>query len=146
MQFPANMQPTHARIVQIPTADPDSAEESSSQVFPPLKPTIARNFMVTDTYLKTPPTGIAPSTFEAPDVSIAAENNANGSDFLAAFRGLSAISEDIKNELPPECRKAFDEALAQEKAWHAKWGTEQESKSRRAPIIDKAIVPYSMMQ
>ncbi|EON97580.1 putative chromatin structure-remodeling complex protein rsc7 protein [Phaeoacremonium minimum UCRPA7] len=146
MQYPANMQPTHAQIVQVPPADPDSAEEPSSQVFPQLKPSVARNFMVTDTYLKTPPTGIAPATFEGPDVAIAAENNAMAGDFLAPFRGLSAISEEIKNELPPECRKAFDEALAQEKAWHKKWGTETEAKSRRTPTIDKAIVPYSMMQ
>ena len=146
MQYPANMQPTHARIQQVSPVDPDSEDQSTSRTFPPLQPSVARNFMVTDTYLETPPTGIAPASFDAPPVSYGPDKGAYSSDFLAPFRGLSAISDDIKNELPPECRKAFDEALEKEKAWHQKWGTEKETKSRRSPTIDKAIVPYSMMQ
>ncbi|KAJ9138366.1 Chromatin structure-remodeling complex protein RSC7 [Pleurostoma richardsiae] len=147
MQYPAIMQPTHARIEQIPPTDPDDEDADPSKppssVFPPLKPSIARNFMVTDTYLETPPAGVAPVTYDNQPVGNAP---AFAADFVAPFQGLSTVSAEVRDELPPECRRAFDQALAQERAWHAKWGTESQAKARRAPVIDKAVVPYSMMQ
>ena len=132
MHYPATMQPTQARIVQVqPSDEPDNVE---SEVFPPLPSRVARNFLVTDIYLETPPSGVASSAYEHSDPS----------DFLADFRGLGAVSDDIKSLLPEECRKAFDDALEQEKSWKARWGPEAEMARRREPIIDKSIVPYSM--
>ncbi|KKY29628.1 putative chromatin structure-remodeling complex protein rsc7 [Diaporthe ampelina] len=140
IQYPTIMQPTQARIEPVAASDPDDLK-TESQVFPPLSPSIPRNFMVTDTYFETPPSGIAAVTYES--VPKGSANGDNGSDFLAPFRGLAAVSDEIKDCLPPECREAFEKAAAQEKNWHAKWGVEASAKSRRNPVIDKAIVPYS---
>lgn len=144
MQYPAIMQPTRARIEQIPPPEAGEEDDPASQAFPPVPPSVARNFIVTDTYLEAPSGGIAPVTYD--DRPIPEVDDSYIGDFLAPFRGLSAVSDDIKNELPPECREAFNKALEREKAWHAKWGTEKESKARRDPIIDKAIVPFNMQQ
>lgn len=145
IQYPAIMQPTNARIVQVEPSGSDSSEETS-QVFPTLQPSIARNFMVTDTYFETPPAGISHQSYETNRVAYVADKKAHGSDFLAPFHGLNAMSAEILAELPPECREAFDKAAANERSWHSKWGTEKETKSRRDPVIDKAIVPYSRMK
>ncbi|KAG8166897.1 hypothetical protein KVR01_002586 [Diaporthe batatas] len=140
IQYPAIMQPTQARIEPVVASDPEDVN-TESQIFPPLSPSIPRNFMVTDTYFETPPSGIAAVSYiRAPMGSV---NGENGSDFLAPFRGLGAVSDDVKDCLPPECREAFEKAAAQEQSWHAKWGVEASAKSRRNPVIDKAIVPYS---
>ena len=139
IQYPAIMQPTQARIEPVVASDPEGVNES--QIFPSLSPSIPRNFMVTDTFFETPPSGIAAVSYEStPKGSV---NGDNGSDFLAPFRGLGAVSDEIKDCLPPECREAFEKAAAQEQNWHAKWGVEASAKSRRDPVIDKAIVPYS---
>ncbi|KAI0159820.1 hypothetical protein GGR57DRAFT_458772 [Xylariaceae sp. FL1272] len=131
-QYPAIMQPTHARIEQIPVSV-DSGESTDHPLFPPLDPRIPRNFTVVDTYMETPPTGIAPAVYEQREVP----------SFLADFQGLGAISSDILDDLPPDCREAFDSALKKEKAWKAMWGSESVATHRREPIIDAAIVPYS---
>ncbi|GAP82766.1 putative chromatin structure-remodeling complex protein rsc7 protein [Rosellinia necatrix] len=135
MQYPAIMQPTHARIEQVIDAS-SPADPNNNPRFPPLDPRIARNFTVIDTYMETPPTGISPAVYERREVPA----------FLAEFQGLEAVSSDILDELPPECREAFDKALEKEKAWKAKWGSEQTMTHRRDPIIDAAIVPYSKIQ
>ncbi|KAI0126134.1 chromatin remodelling complex Rsc7/Swp82 subunit-domain-containing protein [Xylariales sp. AK1849] len=131
MQFPASMQPTHARIIQIA----DSSAESESQIFKPLDPKIPRNFKVIDTVMESPPAGIASAAYQQHAVPA----------FLKDFQGLGAISDDIKDLLPPECRQAFTQALDQENEWKAKWGPESETTHRRPPVIDAAIVPYSKM-
>jgi chromatin structure-remodeling complex protein RSC7 len=123
------MQPTHARIEQVSSL----AESNDSARFPPLDPRISRNFTVIDTYMETPPTGVSPAAYERRDSPA----------FLSEFQGLEAVSDDILEDLPPECRKAFDQALEKEKAWKAAWGPERTMTHRRAPIIDAAIVPYS---
>lgn len=56
------------------------------------------------------------------------------------FNGLSNISDDIKAELPEDCRQAFEEALQKEMQWKNRWGSEGHSGHRRAPIIDKGVV------
>lgn len=56
------------------------------------------------------------------------------------FNGLSSVSDDIKAELPPECLKAFEEALEKETQWKNKWGTETSDTHRRPPIIDKGVI------
>ncbi|KAI0391047.1 chromatin remodelling complex Rsc7/Swp82 subunit-domain-containing protein [Xylariaceae sp. FL0594] len=140
IQYPSIMQPTHVRIEQVsPSSDPnnDSSSSSSSRArFPPLDPRIPRNFTVIDTYMETPATGVAPAAYERRDTPA----------FLGEFQGLGAVSSDILDELPPECRAAFEQALAKEKAWKSAWGPEREATHRRDPIIDAAIVPYSKAQ
>jgi chromatin structure-remodeling complex protein RSC7 len=44
--------------------------------------------------------------------------------------GISGISEEILAELPPECRKAFDEAKEKELEWKNRWGTEKQDGMR----------------
>ncbi len=132
MQYPASMQPTLARIEQISPDEEDAAKGNAK--LPPVPSKMARNFLVTDTYLYSP-VGLTPA---------AAQDRSDPADFLATFSGLSAVSDDIKNLLPPECRTAFDTAVDRDAEWKQQWGTEGENGARRMPIIDKAIVPYSM--
>ncbi|KAI0020519.1 chromatin remodelling complex Rsc7/Swp82 subunit-domain-containing protein [Xylariomycetidae sp. FL0641] len=129
MQYPATTQPTYARIEQVA----DSSAPTESTRFPPLDPKIPRNFTVVDTYMETPPTGISAAVYEKREVPV----------FLADFQGLGAVSSDILDDLPPECRQAFDKAVSEEKAWKSKWGPEKVMAHRRAPIIDASVVPYS---
>lgn len=116
IQYPTIMQPTAARIVQISPSASDKAE-TASEVFPPLNPAIAQNFTVIDTYCETPPAGISSVSHDshARDAARAGYK----SDFLAPFHGLGAVGDDVKDCLPPECREAFEGALAREKNWHA---------------------------
>ena len=132
MQYPATMQPTRARVEQVVPEDEDTSNVST--VFTPVPPKLARNFYVADMYLENSTAGILPAAYDKSDAP----------DFLSSFNGLEAVSDDIKDLLPPECRKAFDGALEKEGAWRSKWGPESEKMSRRQPVIDKAIVPYSM--
>ncbi|KAK1755864.1 chromatin remodelling complex Rsc7/Swp82 subunit-domain-containing protein [Echria macrotheca] len=140
MHYPQHMQPTRARIEQVA----DSSAETGSAAFPPLNPAISRNFLVMDTQMEMPPRGVAPAAYTpAPFDPSAPSQDDSVPDFLAPFQGLRAVSDDIKELLPPECRKAFDDALKVELDWVASRGTEATTTSRRAPVVDKAIVPYS---
>jgi len=132
MQYPAMMQPTQCRIEQVPPQDQDTGGDDANSLRVSLR--MARNFYVTDTYLETPPAGIAPGVYDSNDRA----------DFLGPFNGLSAVPDDVRALLPPECRSALDKAVQNEKDWKSRWGTESEKTSRRQPVIDKAIVPYSM--
>lgn len=133
MQYPAIMQPTQCRIEQIAPEDSGSAAQTSS-LSGPVSMKMSRNFYITDTYLETPPAGISSAVYDKADKT----------DLLAPFDGLSAVPDDVKALLPPECRAAFDTAVGNEAEWKSRWGPESEKMSRRQPIIDKAIVPYSM--
>ncbi|RDA93115.1 hypothetical protein CP533_4081 [Ophiocordyceps camponoti-saundersi (nom. inval.)] len=132
VQYPAIMQPTLARIEQVPLGDQPTSKDGDK--FPPVPPRLVRNFLVLDTYMESPPAGAAAT----------ASSKGDSADLLTAFNGLAAVSDEIKDLLPPECRAAFDKALEQDREWKARWGPESEKTSRRDPIIDKAIVPYSM--
>lgn len=116
VQYPTIMQPTAARIEQIPPVAADSADDSS-QVFPPLSPNILRNFTVVDTYCENPPAGISALSYDKRSADLV--DAGSDSNFLGPFRGLGAVADDVKECLPAECREAFEEALAYEKNWHA---------------------------
>jgi chromatin structure-remodeling complex protein RSC7 len=134
MQYPVTMQPTRARIEQVAPEDEEAAAGSS--VFPPVPTKMARNFFVADTYFETSSAGVISAS--------GVDGTASSADFLASFQGLSTVSDDIKDLLPPECRAAFDSAVEKETSYRSQWGPETENMSRRQPVIDKAIVPYSM--
>lgn len=80
----------------------------------------------------------------AAGVASAAYDRTGQTDFLAAFNGLSAVPQAVRDLLPPKCRSAFDAAVASEVEWKSRWAGEGEKTCRQKPVIDKAIVPYSM--
>src|SRR5690606_39031517 len=90
------------------------------------------NFQVMDFHMETPPSGVAPSAY----------GNTVTADFLTPFRGLNAVSDEIKDLLPPECRQAFDGAASGEKEWVASLGKEKSVTCRRLPMVNKAVVAF----
>ncbi|CAK7235514.1 chromatin structure-remodeling complex subunit RSC7 [Sporothrix curviconia] len=153
VQYPASMQPQRARAVLVNDEakneaknDDENDDEALSAVFPPLPPHVARNFYVADLHLATPPAGIAPAAYDRYRISGngSGDDNSGSNDFLSPFQGLGAVSDDIRDLLPAECRAAFDAARDREQAWFGQWGAEEDAMCRREPIIDKAIVPYAM--
>lgn len=144
MQFPAMMQPTRARIEQVVDGEIADDEPASSAIFPPLNPAISRNFLVMDTHMEAPPAGVAPASYDVPFRPAPAQVSYVDTGIKAPFQGLSAVPQEIRDLLPEECRQAFDKALKPEEEWLSKWGPETISTSRREPVVDKAIVPYSM--
>jgi chromatin structure-remodeling complex protein RSC7 len=132
MQYPATMQSTRVRIEQV--APQDETAGDGSAMFPPVPLKLARNFSVIGTLLENPSAGVASVTYD----------KSAQADFLASFSGLGAVSQEIRDLLPADCRKAFQDALKTEVQWKSRWGTESDNMSRRQPVIDKAIVPYSM--
>lgn len=148
MQYPSIMQPTHARWEVAPDEADEAAngvnrislnfhshdddarldDTKSVSIFAPVKPIYARNFLIVDT------------VYENPSSSHLGVPGPDGADYDLGFNGLSSVSDDVLNELPLECRKAFDEALAKEKEWKHRWGTETLDSKRKAPIIDKGLI------
>lgn len=140
MHFPKNMQPTHARWEQV---DDYAAEKQKAQVngyrheetettFAPMPPIVSRNYMVVDTI------------YESSSQSNPGVPGPDGEDYDLGTNGLSTISDDLRDELPPDCRKAFEDALVAEKEWKNKWGTEDRDGSRRALRIDKGYFGFGL--
>jgi chromatin structure-remodeling complex protein RSC7 len=97
-------------------------------MFTPVKPIYSRNYMIVDTAYETPPY----SNLGVP--------GPDGDVYDLGFNGLSAVSDEVKAELPPESLAAFEEALAKEMEWKNKWGTEGTDAHRKAPVIDKGLI------
>lgn len=136
MMYPANMQPTSARIEQV------TGDTVQSSKFPHLDPKIPRNFLITDIRMEMPSSGIAPAAYDVPFRTAPAYRQTSAqADFLAAFQGLTSVPDEIQELLPEECRKSFDAAVTQEDEWFARWGDEKTVKSRGQPLIDKDIMP-----
>ncbi|KAJ5047240.1 uncharacterized protein L3040_003079 [Drepanopeziza brunnea f. sp. 'multigermtubi'] len=134
--YPKIMQPTHARWEQIddheetataPLTNGDSENRAETDFFTPVKPIYSKNFMIVDTVYETPA-----SNFGVP--------GPDGDFHDLGFNGLSSISDDVKAELPDDCRMALEEALAKELEWKSRWGSETADGHRKAPIIDKGVV------
>ncbi|EHL01378.1 putative Chromatin structure-remodeling complex subunit rsc7 [Glarea lozoyensis 74030] len=124
MQYPKIMQPTHAKWIQINDHSPPS-DAPSDTIFTPVDPIISRNYMVVDT------------VYESAPASNLGVPGPDGAVYDIGFNGLEGVSEDIKAELPPECLKAFEEAVGKERVWKESWGSEGRDGARRAPKIDK---------
>ena len=139
MQYPKTMQPTHARWEQIDdnavqaklritnghTEDHEDGEDHT--IFTPVKPIYSKNFMIVDTVYES-----------APFVNLGVPGP-DGDTYDLGFNGLSSVPDDIKAELPPECLKAFEDALEKEMQWKNKWEAESQSAHRKAPKIDKGV-------
>jgi len=136
MHYPKTMQPTHARWEQIDDNEVEAKaltnghteEHMVPSIFTPVKPIYSKNYMIVDTVYESSPS----STLGVP--------GPDGDFHDLGLNGLSGISEEIKAELPEECRLALEEALEKEMKWKNKWGSESQSGHRRAPIIDKGVV------
>lgn len=136
MQYPKIMQPTHARWEQVDdyaesmtNGTGEAHDEGEAQsMFTPVKPVVSNNYMIVDTIYQSAPA----SHLGVP--------GPDGDGYDLGFNGLSAVSDEIKALLPPECLVAFNEALAKELEWKKQWGTESSSTLRKAPAIDKGVV------
>lgn len=143
MFYPTIMQPTHAKWEQIPpqpptepsnlsngtaqtngshTPDPMSIDSQPKQstLFTTVPPVVSRNYAVIDTAYTAPP--ISNAGFPGPDGTI--------TDPTSGTQGLSSVPSDILDELPEDCRKAFEDARAAEVGWKQQWGTEAQSGMR----------------
>lgn len=144
--YPKIMQPTHATWEWIPPesetpADPEpitngtgnnhalpngvshgESEASLPQntIFSKVSATLSRNFIIVDTTFRAPP--ISHAGFPGPDGHV--------EDPTCGPNGLSTISQDLIDELPPDCREAFEQARATELGWKRQWDTEAKSGSR----------------
>lgn len=159
MFYPKIMQPTHARWEQVPSEDlpaqrnppqlmngltnghplpngtanaddhgdsmevedlPRSQDQFAPTIFSDVPAVISRNFTVVDTHFTAPPlSGIG---YPGPDGHVA--------DFASGPNGLSTVPDDVADELPEDCRRAFEEAKKTELAWKRQWGTEAQSGAR----------------
>ena len=136
MQYPKIMQPTHARWEQIlppsPNSRPtqtaadqingvlsnglnehsDGRESATDTIFPDIPPVFTRNFMISDMYYESPPASVLGNP--GPDEE----------------GELTRVPEHLVAELPEDCRQAFVEARAVEKAWKERWGADNEDGAR----------------
>ncbi|KAI9704346.1 MAG: hypothetical protein M1836_007208 [Candelina mexicana] len=147
MHYPAITQPTHARWEQLPTESitpgwngeellkgtlattngvVDLTESSNAQfeglpqdtIFTPVAPIYTRNFMVTDTYFITPPiSGLGVPGTDADSVDV-------------GLKGLVEAADEVLTDLPIECRRAFQDAKAQEWEWKHGWSAEADQAAR----------------
>lgn len=137
MQYPKIMQPTHARWEQIVSSSPDwhtaspdydlsdgvlQGTNDNSRVtpslFPAVPPVFERNFLITDTYYRNPPTSTM--GYPGPDEAI----------LDIGPKGLSHVDEDVIAELPEHCRISFEKAKAEELKWKQHWGSEKDDHAR----------------
>lgn len=91
-----------------------------TSIFSDVPRPISRNFAVIDTHYVARPhhtTG-----YPGPDGAIM--------DAASGSNGLSSIPDDIADELPEDCRRAFEEAKRMEMSWGKQWGTEARSALR----------------
>ena len=137
MFYPTIMQPTHAKWEQIPpqpstnpsqqepnltngTTHPTNNDPSELTIFPAVPQVVSRNYAVIDTTYTAPP--ISNAGFPGPDGTI--------TDPTSGSQGLSTVPSDILDELPEDCRQAFEAARAAEVGWKQQWGTEAQSGMR----------------
>lgn len=141
------MQPTHAKWEEVPPPsahsaqkkltnglpnghsaedddidhmDTETTEAKEPTIFSDVPPIVSRNYTVIDTEFNAPPISFA--GYPGPD--------GGAMDHPAGPNGLASIPADILDELPEDCRRAFEEAKATELKWKKQWGTEKQSAQR----------------
>ena len=111
----------HDTEMQIDDEDFSRTQASSfTAQFAPVPAAVSRNFTVVDTHFDAPP--ISHAGYPGPDGDI--EDPSSGPN------GLGSISQEIIDELPADCRAAFEEARSTERRWKQQWGTEAHSGHR----------------
>jgi chromatin structure-remodeling complex protein RSC7 len=90
----------------------------TSTMFAPISQVISRNFLVIDTKYESPP--ISGLGIPGPD----------GDVLDVGPNGLPDVTDEILAELPPDCRKALEDAKAKEAGWKQRWGNEVEDGAR----------------
>lgn len=162
MFYPQIMQPTHVRWEQIPpppmsptqttsqkqlinglpngdshlpngiTTNPESTsaiEHEKPTIFTPIPPVISNNFTILDTVFSAPP--ISGAGYPGPDGHV--------EDFTSGPNGLSSVPDDLVDELPADCRRAFDAARNIQDRWRSEWGAEADRSRGGALRGDLAI-------
>lgn len=137
MLYPQIMQPTHAKWSS--TDQPDTTDPSH---FPTPSDLITRNFMITDTILVSAPSGVPPGVIPGPASTSPSTTTIYGPS--SCTHTLSSIASDIRDELPPECRVAFDTALAAEQSWRDTFSSEAEGTLRADLRIGYARFPVNL--
>jgi chromatin structure-remodeling complex protein RSC7 len=118
MFYPKIMQPTHIKWEPVVSGDENHSTNGESGIFKPLPDLIARNYLVTDTYFES-----------APRANLGVPGPDGDADDLCT-NGLSTIPQDVLDELPEECRAAFEEAKSAELSWKSKWHDEHNDGAR----------------
>lgn len=125
VQWPRAMQPTHARWENVEQQGADAEENSQKKLvngtneaaddvdgelasmFSKVDPVYPRNFLIHDLYLQS-----------AEESSLGPPGPDNDCP------GLSNLPSDVLDELPADCRQAFEEARRRETAWRSQWHIE----------------------
>lgn len=105
-------------LARIHSEAQQDGEQSSDSIFPDIAPMFSRKFMISDTYLVTPP--LSGLGIPGPD----------GEMLDIGPGGLADVPDQLLSELPEPCRHAFDLARAEEMKWKGSWGTEDEDGAR----------------
>lgn len=154
MCYPKIAQPTHARWEQIQVSVLDTTKRMSNgmaeltngvqdvrlesiegdenkgdSIFTPVPPIVSRNYLVVDTYFASPP------------VSSLGVPGPDGDFYDAGTNGLPDIENDMLDELPPECRRAIEDARKKEQEWKNQWRTESLDGARTKIKIGFSGVP-----
>lgn len=106
MQYPVNLQPTHARWEEVKHED-DAGESTGDDLdtsFSRLRPIYTRNYRIHDLCLES-----------------ATESNMPQPGLGFNQSGLASIPPDILDELPEDCRNAWEQAADRELEWRSKW-------------------------
>lgn len=162
MHYPRIMQPTHARWEEVSITEDDVEDEaaltqkrltngtssltngtytngatngsattkrSGKAVFEPVPSVVARNFLIVDTY------------FESAPITGAGVPGPDGDFHDVGVNGLPNVNDEILAELPPECRKALEEAKEKEQEWKSSWHGETIDGCRKELKIGFTGVP-----
>ena len=126
MQWPSNLQPTHARWERVDDYEDNLAEAMTEKVtlLPKLDAVYARNFRIHDVILETAPDSILGNPGVGHDES-----------------DLKSIPSHILDELPQDCRAAFQQAQKREVEWKTRWQTEAKDGRRACFTATTAWVP-----
>ena len=119
MQWPKNLQPTHARWERVTYQEYPQEEDVDvlSSNFSKLNAVYGRNFRIHDLCAESAPSSHMP-------------NPGLGSE----GQSLASVPLEILDELPADCRKAFDNAADVELNWRSKWLNES-TDGHRAQIL-----------
>ncbi|KAJ5724058.1 Chromatin-remodelling complex RSC SWI/SNF subunit Rsc7/Swp82 [Penicillium malachiteum] len=162
MQYPQITQPTHVRYEHVPppSVDPrenlmgdlsslnlapgpattEDADESSDptppNIFPPVPKSVSDNYMVQDIIFEAPP--YSNMGIPGPAGDLTAYPRPNG---LTSVGHPEFMTAEVLAAVPPESKKALDEAQAAELEWKQRWSTEAVDGARSEMVKSFAWYP-----